>query len=49
MVLFPNLEIRELWSNREFSEQDQKEFNAFVDIYNENTKVVVSRSICYLG
>ena len=48
IVLFPSLEIRELWSNREFSEQDQKEFNAFLDLYNENNKVVVRRSICYL-
>ena len=48
IVLFPSLEIRELWSNREFSEQDQKEFNAFLDLYNENNKVVERRSICYL-
>ena len=48
MVLFPNLKVRELWGNREFSEQDQKEFNAFLDIYNKNNKVVIRRSICYL-
>ena len=47
-VLFPSLKVRELWGNREFSEQDQKEFNAFLDIYNKNNKVVVRRSICYL-
>jgi hypothetical protein len=47
-VLFPSLEVKELWGNREFTEQDQKEFNAFLDVYNKNNKVVVRRSICYL-
>ena len=49
VVIFPSLEAQGLWRNREFTEQDQKDFNAFVDIYNANTKVVVRISICYLN
>ena len=49
VVIFPSLEAQGLWRNREFTEQDQKDFNAFVDIYNANTKVVVRKSNCYLN
>ena len=49
VVIFPSLEAQGLWRNREFTEQDQKDFNAFVDIYNTNTKVVVRKSNCYLN
>ena len=49
VVIFPSLEIQGLWSNREFTEQDQKDFNTFVDIYNANTKVVVRKTNCYLN
>ena len=49
VVIFPSLEAQGLWRNREFTEQDQKDFNAFVDIYNENTKVVIRKSNCYLN
>ena len=49
VVIFPSLEAQGLWRNREFIEQDQKDFNAFVDIYNANTKVVVRKSNCYLN
>ena len=49
VVIFPRLEAQGLWRNREFTEQDQKDFNAFVDIYNANTKVVVRKSNCYLN
>ena len=49
VVIFPSLEAQGLWRNREFTEQDQKDFNAFVDIYNSNTKVVVRKSNCYLN
>ena len=46
VVVFPSLEV---WQNREFTEQDQKDFTAFVDIYNANTKVVVRKTNCYLN
>ena len=49
VVIFPSFEAQGLWRNREFTEQDQKDFNAFVDIYNANTKVVVRKSNCYLN
>jgi len=49
VVIFPSLEVQGLWQNREFTEQDQNDFNAFVDIYNENTKVVIRKSNCYLN
>ena len=49
VVIFPSLEVQGLWQNREFTEQDQNDFNAFVDIYNANTKVVVRKSNCYLN
>ena len=49
VVIFPSLEVQGLWSNREFTEQDQNDFNAFVGIYNANTKVVVRKSNCYLN
>ena len=49
VVIFPSLEAQGLWRNREFTEQDQKDFNTFVDIYNANTKVVVRKSNCYLN
>ena len=49
VVIFPSLEAQGLWSIREFTEQDQIDFNAFVDIYNANTKVVVRKSNCYLN
>ncbi len=49
VVIFPSLEAQGIWRNREFTEQDQKDFNAFVDIYNANTKVVVRKSNCYLN
>ena len=46
VVVFPSLKVQGLWQNREFTEQDQKDFNAFVEIYNANTKVTVRKSIC---
>jgi len=49
VVVFPSLEVQSLWQNREFTEQDQKDFNSFVEIYNANTKVVVRKSNCYLN
>jgi len=49
VVIFPSLKVQGLWQNREFTEQDQKDFNAFVEIYNANTKVTVRKSICYLN
>jgi len=49
VVVFPSLKVQGLWQNREFTEQDQKDFNAFVEIYNANTKVTVRKSICYLN
>ena len=49
VVIFPSLDVQSLWQNREFTEQDQKDFNAFVEIYNANTKVTVRKSICYLN
>ena len=49
VVVFPSLEVQDLWQNREFTEQDQKDFTAFVDIYNANTKVVVRKTNCYLN
>ena len=49
VVIFPSQEVHGLWQNREFTEQDQNDFNAFVDIYNANTKVVVRKSNCYLN
>ena len=49
VVIFPSLEVQGLWQNREFTEQDQNDFNAFVDIYNANTKVIVRKSNCYLN
>lgn len=49
VVIFPSLEVQSLWQNREFTEQDQKDFNSFVEIYNANTKVVVRKSNCYLN
>ena len=49
VVIFPSLEVQDLWQNRDFTEQDQNDFNAFVDIYNTNTKVVVRKTNCYLN
>ena len=49
VVIFPSLEVQGLWQNREFTEQDQNDFNDFVDIYNANTKVVIRKSNCYLN
>ena len=49
VVVFPNHKVREQWGKREFTEKDQKDFNAFLQIYNKNTEVVVRRSVCYLG
>ena len=49
VVVFPSLEVQGLWQNRDFTEQDQNDFNAFVDIYNTNTKVVVRKTNCYLN
>ena len=49
VVIFPSLEVQSLWQNREFTEQDQKDFISFVEIYNANTKVVVRKSNCYLN
>jgi uncharacterized pyridoxal phosphate-containing UPF0001 family protein len=49
VVVFPSLEVQGLWINQERTEQDQKDFNAFLDIYNTNTKVVIRKSICYLN
>jgi hypothetical protein len=33
----------------EFTEEDQADFNYFLEIYNENTKVVVRKTNCYLN
>ena len=49
VVVFPSLEVQGLWQNREFTEQDQNDFNAFVEVYNANTKVVVRKTNCYLN
>ena len=46
VVVFPSLEGSQ---NREITEQDQKDFTAFVDSYNANTKVVVRKTNCYLN
>ena len=48
VVIFPSMKVREQWGKKEFTEKDQKEFNAFLDIYNENSEVVLRRSVCYL-
>ena len=49
VVMFPSLEVQNQWMNREFTDQDQDDFNSFLEIYNENTKVVVRKSNCYLN
>ena len=48
MVIFPNRKTRENWGNRDFSENDQKEFDAFVNLYNENNQVEDRKSVCFL-
>jgi len=49
VVMFPSLEVQNQWMNREFTDQDQEDFNSFLKIYNKNTKVVVRKSNCYLN
>jgi len=49
VVMFPSLEVQNQWMNREFTDQDQEDFNSFLEIYNKNTKVVVRKSNCYLN
>lgn len=49
VVMFPSLEVQNQWMNREFTDQDQEDFDSFLEIYNKNTKVVVRKSNCYLN
>jgi|TARA_B110000914_G_scaffold221192_1_gene232552 hypothetical protein len=49
VVMFPSLKVQSLWMDREFTDQDQEDFNSFLEIYNKNTKVVVRKSNCYLN
>ena len=49
MVIFPSKEDREEWRNRDFTEKDQKEFDAFVTLYNKNNKVEDTKSVCFLN
>ena len=49
VVVFPSLEVQNQWINREFTDQDQEDFNSFLEIYSENTKVVVRKSNCYVN
>ena len=49
VVMFPSLEVQNQWMNREFTDQDQDDFNSFLEIYNKNTKVVVRKANCYLN
>jgi hypothetical protein len=47
--MFPSLEVQNQWMNRKFTDEDQADFNSFLEIYNENTKVVVRKTNCYLN
>jgi hypothetical protein len=47
--MFPSLEVQNQWMNREFNDEDQDDFNSFLEIYNENTIVVIRKSNCYLN
>ena len=49
LVLFPNLKIREEWREREITEQDQEEFNAFIKLYDENNEIIETKAICNLN
>ena len=49
VVMFPSLEVQNQWMNSEFTDEDQADFNSFLEIYNENTKVVVRKTNCYLN
>jgi hypothetical protein len=49
VVMFPSLEVQNQWMNREYTDQDQEDFDSFLKIYNKNTKVVVRKSNCYLN
>jgi hypothetical protein len=49
VVMFPSLEVQNQWMNREFNDEDQDDFNSFLEIYNENTIVVIRKSNCYLN
>ena len=49
VVMFPSLEVQNQWMNSEFTDQDQADFNSFLEIYNKNTKVVVRKTNCYLN
>jgi outer membrane cobalamin receptor len=49
VVMFPSLEVQNQFMNREITDQDQEDYDSFVEIYNKNTKVVVRKSNCYLN
>ena len=49
MVIFSSKEDRENWGNIDFTENDQKEFDAFVNLYNKNNKVEDRKSVCFLN
>lgn len=50
MVIYPNLKARTDWISRDdFTENDNQEFSAFIEIYNKNTEITARRLICIPG
>ena len=47
MVIYPSLKDRTEWITRDdFSEEDNEEFSAFIEIYNKNTEITDRKLVC---